>query len=205
MHQDDIEKQVDNYKINYIPDENKPPKNHKKYVILNVVLFSLCAVLLVLLIVFTAVFTTVKVSGDSMYPTLEDGDRIFLQISGYDYTYGDIVVFTRTDSEGKSVNAVKRVIALGGDTVACDIENKIWIINGTPLEEPYFNGEYSDNYFDKMYGKEAICGEGITVPQGYLFVLGDNRNIPGGSLSVDSHIYGPIPAASVVGKVLRVF
>lgn len=204
MHQDDIEKQVDNYKINYIPDENKPPKNHKKYVILNVVLFSLCAVLLVLLIVFTAVFTTVKVSGDSMYPTLKDGDRIFLQISGYDYTYGDIVVFTRTDSEGKSVNAVKRVIALGGDIVSFDRENNKWLVNGNPIEETYFNGEYSSNYFDKIYDT-AIYDGGITIPENCLFVLGDNRNILGGSLSVDSHIYGPIPAESVVGKVLRVF
>lgn len=204
MQQDDIEKGTDNYKINYIPDENNQRKKNRKYVILNIGLFCLCAVLVVLIILFTAVFTTVKVSGESMYPTLEDGDRIFLQISNFEMSYGDIVVFTRQDSDGKSVNAVKRIIAMGGDTLSFDRKTEKWVVNGIPLEETYFLGEYSANYFDKIYDT-AIYDEGITIPSGYLFVLGDNRNIAGGSLSVDSHIYGPIPADSVVGKVLKVF
>ncbi len=204
MQQDDIEKEAGNYKINYIPDENNQRKKNRRYTVVNILLFALCLILVVLLIVFTTVFTTVKVSGESMYPTLEDGDRVFLQTSNFDLTYGDIIVFTRINNEGKSVNAVKRIIAMGGDTLSFDRTTQKWVVNGTPLEEEYFAGEYSKNYFDKIYD-DAIYDEGITIPENCLFVLGDNRNIADGSLSVDSHIYGPISLDSVVGKVLRVF
>lgn len=191
-------------KYSYIPDDKK----QKTYTALNIFLIVVIIILFILLIVFSTAFTTMVVEGESMYPTLVDDDKVFLQTYGYKLNRGDLIVFARPNDK----NAIKRIIAVGGDTVACDIENKVWIINDTPLEEPYFNGEYSDNYFDKMYDKEAICGEGITVPQGYLFVLGDNRNIKKTNesdeqnpISVDSHIYGPISVDSVIGKVLSVY
>lgn len=191
-------------KFNYIPDDGDNKKN-KKYLVANIFLFAVIIVLITLLIVFSTVFTTVTVSGESMYPNLVENDKLFLQTCAYKLSRGDIVVFSRTDSEGKTINAVKRIIAMGGDTVAFDKENNLWIINGEPLDEPYFNGEYSANYFDKMYDKDAFYNDGITVPEDCLFVLGDNRNISGGGISVDSHVYGPIPLDSVVGKVISVY
>lgn len=199
--QDQIEK------YSYIPDmqDDNNAKKEKRYKIANIFLIAIIVVLVVFLIVFSTAFTTMTVSGDSMYPNLQNNDKIFLQKFGYKLTYGDMVVFPRKDSSGKEINAVKRIIAMGGDTLSFDPVNKKWILNGTPLDEPYFDGEYSDSYF--AYGDyvEALFGEGITVPEGYLFVLGDNRNIQGGGISVDSHIYGPISSSDVIGKVIKVY
>lgn len=194
-------------KYNYIPDNKK----QKKYTAVNILLIALIVILIAVIVLFSTVFTTVTVDGESMYPTLVNNDKLFLQVYGYKLTYGDIVVFTRKNSEGKTINAVKRIIALGGDTISFDCESFKWIVNGSPLDEPYFDGTYSDNYFDTLYDKDALYGEGITIPDDFLFVLGDNRNIKKDSdstqspISVDSHIYGPIPTDSIVGKVISVY
>lgn len=198
-----MQEQIEKY--SYIPDmqDDGNAKKEKKYKIANIFLITVIVVLVVFLIVFSTAFTTMTVSGDSMYPNLQNNDKIILQKYGYQLTYGDMVVFPRKDSNGNTINAVKRIIAMGGDTLK--FENKKWILNGKALDEPYFSGDYSESYFSYGDYVEVLFGEGITIPEGYLFVLGDNRNIPGGGISVDSHIYGPISASDVIGKVIKVY
>lgn len=185
-------------KYSYIPE--KPTS--KKYVVLNIILFAVIIVLLVLIILFSTALTTMTVSGNSMYPNLHDGDKLFLLKFGYSLDYGDIVVFSRQSNDEMSINVVKRIIALSGDTLKFDKTTNQWIVNGQPLNEPYFNGEYSIDYFDKTHDNQ-LFEQGITIPEGCIFVLGDNRNNQG-AVSQDSHIYGPIQTSSIIGKVVYV-
>ncbi len=108
-------------------------------------------------------------------------------------------LFGGEESSYRDGQLVRRVVAVAGDSI--EIRDNVVILNGEPLEEPYIlpylpaapgNG-----------GEEAPVGGSYgpeTVPEGHLFVLGDNRNY-----SIDSRILGPIPAARVAGKVTKVF
>ncbi|MBD5086509.1 MAG: signal peptidase I [Clostridiales bacterium] len=180
----------------YISDEKKSRKLNALNVLLSVVII----LLIVALIVFTTTFTSFKVIGESMLPNVKEGDRLVLQKRGYTLEYGDIVVFNRQeDSEA----AVKRILGKAGDTIAFDKQACKWVRNGEYVEENYYEDEceYNEVYFSSMLWE--LQGEGITIPEGHLFVLGDNRNIIGG-YSYDSHHYGPLPESSVIGKVIYI-
>lgn len=175
------------------------PKKQKGPMLLNAILISVIIILLVVLILFTTILTTITVDGKSMFPTLVDGDRLMLVKYGYKLNRGDIIVFTR---EGR--NNVKRILGLEGDVIKFDMENMTWLVNDTPYDEEYIEGGYSDNYFVSSV-KEIFSDEGLTVPQGHIFVLGDNRNIQGGAVSLDSHIYGAVNTSNIIGKVIRIY
>lgn len=105
-------------------------------------------------------FDFVLVQGSSMFPTLENGDRLIVNKIGYtigEPNYEDVVILSYSDS----VEYVKRVIGKPGDTV--EIRDQIVYINNQPLTEVYINTEAYDD-FSK-----------VTVPQGSYFVMGDNR------------------------------
>ena len=175
------------------------PKKQTGAKVLNAVLVAIIVILIVVLILFTTMLTTITVDGKSMFPTLVDGDRLMLVKRGYKLKRGDIIVFTREER-----NNVKRILGLEGDVIKFDMENKTWIVNDTPYVEDYVEGGYSDNYF-YMSIKEIFSEDGFVVPQGHLFVLGDNRNIQGGGVSMDSHIYGALDKSKIIGKVIRVY
>lgn len=132
----------------------------------------------------TFLFEPFNVDGYSMYPTLEDGDRMLINKMEEEYSHEDIIVFKRHIND----HLVKRVIGVEGD--------KIQIVNGAVyrnkelLKETYI--ETSDPAFDYL--------NEVTVPQGYLFVMGDNRKY-----SSDSREIGFINTYSVVGKVDYLF
>ena len=129
------------------------------------------------------VFTPVVVKGDSMDPTLIDGERV-IALKNTEIKRFDIVTFPAPDDPGK--NYIKRVIGLPGDTI--EYKNDELYINGKEYEEPYldeFKGELEDDQpltsdftLNDLFGAEK-------VPEGELFVLGDNRRI-----SKDSRIIG---------------
>ena len=124
------------------------------------------AVLLVLcMLVFTFFFRVFEMQGNSMVPTLEQGERVLVNRFFNEYKAGDIVVFCKASYKEEPV--IKRIIAVGGQTVEIDPEAGVVLVDGVPLEEDY-TFEPTVNLFDYT--------EPVTVPEGCLFVLGDNRN-----------------------------
>ncbi len=134
-------------------------------------------------------FRASLVRGASMEPTLHDGDCTFVQMAGYgDPQRGDIVAIRASDGEGKHL--VKRIIAVGGDTVQIDFEAGTVYVNGHRLEEPYAAGP------TLLQGDVSFP---VTVPEGHYFVLGDNRNH---SQDSRSSALGMVPAEDIEGKVV---
>lgn len=125
-----------------------------------------CSVLAVV-VIFTFVIRLIGVDGHSMVPTLQDGDRLLVLNSMLynDYKYGDIVVLRKESFLAEPI--VKRVIATEGQTVDIDFANGIVYVDGVALEEDYIN--------DLTYTDEGTEFP-LTVPEGSIFVMGDNRN-----------------------------
>lgn len=181
--------------MNGLSDELDTRKKRRADII-NVFL-SIVIVLLVAVIVTLIFFITpMTVSGQSMYPTYDSGDRILLSKVGYSLNRDDIIVFK---IPGNDKPPVKRVIGLPGDVIHFDIDTMDYTVNGKPLDDYATTYGYSVNYF--MQSEPAVYVEltttGITVGENQLFVLGDNRND-----SNDSHVYGCIDRDWVVGKVI---
>ncbi|MGN0114856.1 MAG: signal peptidase I, partial [Acutalibacteraceae bacterium] len=156
---------------------------------------SIVIALVAVIFIFTMVLGKVEVSGESMLDTLHDGDQLI--ITGYNYTpkRGDIVIIAKNASKtelGKLYTnkpLVKRVVATEGQTV--EIKDGYLYVDNVKQEEDYARTLTVDNGFR---GKQ-------TVPEGCVFVLGDNRGD-----SADSRIIGFIPKQYVMGKVLcRIF
>ncbi|GAA1754856.1 hypothetical protein GCM10009681_27510 [Luedemannella helvata] len=133
--------------------------------------------------------------GVSMAPTVKSGQVITVRTVEGDYQpkRGDIVLFHGGEQWGGSgAPLLKRVIAVGGETVACcDPDGKV-TVNGQPLTEPYVA---TDAPLD-LPPSPQDCGPRrfgpVAVPTGSVFVMGDNR-----AASNDSRCAGPIPATSV--------
>ena len=143
--------------------------------------------LVTLVFISSFVFRISGVSGKSMYPTLKHGDRVVVRLAGYDQPKrGDIVVVMAPEFDDEPL--VKRVIALEGDTVDIVDDGTVYI-NGEKIYEPYVN--------------EAVFGGRdteypYTVPEGCVFVMGDNRNE-----SADSRMrrVGPLKVDDIIGQV----
>jgi signal peptidase I len=138
----------------------------KKSVILY--LHDLIYLLAIVMIVFVFLFRIVIVSGSSMYATLQDGDWLLVTGSAFynDPKYGDIIVAGK-DSFNSGEPIIKRVIATQGQTVDIDFETSTVYVDGVALDEPYINEPTRDR--EDFYAP-------VTVPEGYVFVMGDNRN-----------------------------
>lgn len=153
---------------------------------------------LAVLVVICAFFVRLSgVVGSSMYPTLHEGDQLLISSFGYDEPErGDIVVLMADGFMDEPL--VKRVIALGGDTVEIDGEEGVVYVNGEALYEPYIND---------LAGQDMYTGDltgAFTVPEGEVFVMGDNRN--GSSDSRKLYEVGTIPYEKIVGKaIFRIF
>ena len=158
---------------------NAPKKGFGQAVKTVLEIFAPSAVAVVL---FTCILGIGDVHGSSMEP-LYDGSTIVLFCRWGSVQRQDIVL---VDSAAENTRIIKRVIALPGDRV--EIKNSVVYLNGAALDEPYV-----------AYPGGADRTE-LTVPEGTVFVLGDNR-----AVSLDSRALGPIPDGEVMGTVFFSF
>ena len=188
------------------PEEGSTQKSKKKKNILveivenfEVVVISVVAVILI----FSMGIRVCFVSGDSMNQTLNNDDWVIVSGLGYEPQRGDIIVFHMTHKEYPKLNEpmVKRVIAVAGDWI--DIDFETWTVriadnekmeNAVTIDEPY-------RYLDPT---KASLGSSfkypLEIPEGYIFVMGDNRNN-----SLDSRndsLIGLVDTRRVLGKVV---
>ena len=149
-----------------------------------------CSVLVVVL-VFTFCIRLIGVDGHSMVPTLQDGDRLLVTTSllSGEYKYGDIVTIQKGAFAGGEP-IVKRVIATGGQTVDIDFETGAVYVDGALLEEDYIN---------ELTFVEEGTEFPLTVPEGSIFVMGDNRNHS--SDSRDASL-GTVDTRYVIGRAV---
>ncbi|MFS0751866.1 signal peptidase I [Oceanobacillus sp. 1P07AA] len=146
-------------------------------------------------------FAPIIVEGPSMFPTLHDRDQMI--VNKLSYTIGeperfDIVVFHAPTQK----DFIKRVIALPGEHVA--VEDNTLYINGEEVEEPFLD-EQKENLqsyqtLTNDFTLEQLPGNYDVVPEGHVFVLGDNR-----SNSTDSRMIGVVPMEELVGKASFVY
>ena len=176
--------------------QEEPKKSIEKQIIewLEIFVFSVIAVV----VLFTLVFRIATIDGPSMNDTLLHGQRIVISNLGYSAKQGDIVVISRNtenSSETQTENntpIIKRVIAVGGQTVDIDFETGTVYVDRVPLDEPYVSSQ--TNKRDVEFPKY--------VPEGYVFVLGDNRAISLDSRSTEIGEDGLIDERYILGKAL---
>ncbi len=149
---------------------------------------SLKGAIIAVFFVFAFVFRILGVDGGSMLPTLNDGDWLAITGATASVERGDIVVVTQPWE--RNVPIIKRVIAVGGDTVYIDFESSKVYVNGAEIDEPYIN-EPTKTKYDVDFP--------ITVDEGKVFLMGDNRNI---SLDSRSSKIGLVDENYILGKAL---
>lgn len=152
--------------------------------LLREVLETVLPALLIAIATVVFVVQPTRVEGTSMEPTLHTGQRLVIEKVSYHLhppAYGDIVVLKLEGREHTPL--IKRVIATSGDVVA--IRNGHVYLNGQMVQESYLD--------------QITVGElsSMVVPDGYLFVLGDNRGA-----SNDSRHFGMVPVDNVVGRAI---
>jgi signal peptidase I len=153
--------------------------------------------LVILAVAFALVFGFVRpfvleafrIPSESMVPTLLVGDRVFVNKFIYRFTEperGDVVVFESVN--GGEEDLIKRIVAVAGDEI--EVRNGTLLVNGEEQEEPYLNENLP---FTGSY-------EQTEVPEGHVFVMGDNR-----ANSADSRVFGPLPVENIEGEAFMRF
>lgn len=162
---------------------------------LHTLLHDLVYILACVTVLFVFAIRLVGVDGDSMYPTLHHTDYLGLLSNVFyrDVEPGDVVVLSVPFFEDQPI--VKRVVATGGQTVDIDFEAGVVYVDGQALDEPYVNEPTYLSYAESGQALEYP----VAVPEGYLFVMGDNRNH-----SKDSRDpgLGAVDSRCVIGRVV---
>jgi signal peptidase I len=157
--------------------------------------------LVIVIIAFALVFGVVRpfiveafyIPSESMVPTLEVGDRLFVNKFIYRFhepERDDIVVFKSVEgsTEGGQEDLIKRVVGLPGDEIS--VQDGVLFVNGEAKEEPYVNHQSPDT---SSFGP-------VTVPEGKFFMMGDNR-----ADSLDSRFFGAVPFENIEGEAFFIF
>ncbi len=150
---------------------------------------SLKTSVMVIFILFLVAVRVVGVSGESMMPTLNDGDWLMVRSAPYSPQRGDIVIITQPWERGNAL--VKRVIGLAGDKIDIDFLNGYVYLNGEKQDESEYVRELTHINYDMKFP--------LTVPEGHVFVMGDNRN---DSIDSRSSKIGFIRDEYVLGKAI---
>lgn len=173
--------------------------------LLDMIIVSMfCIVLL-----FTYVFHIATVNGSSMYPTMVTDDQLLVNNLAGQPQAGDILIINVKNAnlldaegevytdEGLGKTIVKRVIAVENDVVDIDFETGVVIVNGEALEENYVNTPTTSPVSGGAFEYP------ITIPEGYVFVMGDNRDV---SLDSRYRSVGLVHKSDISGKVvLRIY
>ncbi len=154
------------------------------------------------------IFQAFKIPSGSMLPTLKIGDHLLVNKFIYGLRLpivgtkivtftspkrGDVVVFIPPHDRGKDY--IKRVQAVGGDLI--EVRNKVLYLNGAVADDPH--AYFSD--FSHRSGRRPRDNFGpFLVPEGHVFVMGDNRDF-----SNDSRFWGPVPIEDIVGKAFVLY
>ena len=147
----------------------------------------------VLLLAMTFFCRQITVNGDSMNNTLQSNDRLLVLNFMYTPQCGDIVVCTHGESLKEPI--IKRVIAVEGQHLEIDYMNDRVIVDGEVLDETYAKGMTI-----RLSNSTSIPD---VIPEGYVFVMGDNRE---DSLDSRSRRVGLIPVENIIGKaVYRIY
>jgi signal peptidase I len=142
------------------------------------------------ILIRTFVFTSYEVQGESMSPSVFDGERFIVNKIGYGFTEPDrfdLIVFHANENE----DYIKRVIGLPGDIIS--YQDDVLYINAEPIDEPFLKQRVAENKWGSYTNDFAVSE---VVPEGHVFVLGDNR-----PNSLDSRRLGFIATEQIVGKV----
>lgn len=146
---------------------------------------SIIVAVVAVVILLTFCFRLIDVDGRSMEPTLINTDKVIVTNLFYTPNNGDVVVISHGEKYDKPL--IKRVIATEGQTLDIDFENCKIYVDGALIDEPYIQGE-------TIEGNADIPD---VVPEGKVFVLGDNRPV---SLDSRSREVGLIDEESIIGK-----
>ncbi|MBQ3548119.1 MAG: signal peptidase I [Clostridia bacterium] len=193
------------FKIDTSFADNEPPKREKLDLKKELVewLGVVASALIIVVVLFGFVFRVAIISGDSMKNTLINGDVVVISNFNYTPKQGDIVVVSRNvENSTESMREengpiIKRVIATEFQIVDIDFETGTVYVDNMPLDEPYISTPTLDKY-DVEFP--------LTVPEGCIFVLGDNRDVSLDSRSSRIGDGGMIDTRYVLGRaVYRVF
>ena len=178
------------YTLKSVPKEEKRPAGAELFEWLQMVLVCVLGAV----IAFNLVVRLSVVDGQSMDPTLEHGELMLVWSLGYSPKQGDIIIINKTTADFLHEQAiVKRVIALGGQTVDIDYGEGVVYVDGEALDEDYI--------LEEMYlpGNPYMQETHFEVPEGEVFVLGDNRN---GSTDSRDERLGSIDEGYILGRAV---
>lgn len=156
--------------------------------------------LLVILLVYSCNLRICRVSGDSMLPTLQNDQVLLVCGVHYQPQCGDIVVFHQINEQDSTYNEtiVKRVIAVSGQLVRIDFNRATVSVDGVVLEEDYIQ-LLGQSYAVRAEHHMVNGVFEAVVPDGCVFVMGDNRNR---SLDSRSSVIGFVDQRRILGKVV---